>query len=96
MKLVGRERLHEFCEQHADARQWVETWLAEVANASWATPADIKQRYASVSILADNKVIFNVKGNDYRMEATIAYRTGIVVVEWVGTHARYDRRYKRR
>lgn len=96
MRLLGRERLQAFCDKHADARKWIENWLAEVEAGVWSTPKDIKERYNSASILADNTVIFNVKGNDYRLEVTVAYNTGVVVVNWVGTHAEYDKRNKQR
>lgn len=96
MKVVGRERLNAFCEKHTDARKWIENWLSEVEAAAWVTSADVKQRYAAASFLEGNTVIFNVKGNEYRLEVTIAYRTSVVVVAWVGTHAEYDRRNKRR
>lgn len=96
MKVIGREKLHSFCSKHADARQWIEAWLSEVEDSSWATPTDIKRRYAAASILEGNQVIFNVKGNTYRLEATVAYKTGVVVVTWIGTHAEYDRRNRRR
>jgi mRNA interferase HigB len=56
----------------------------------------MKNRYAAASFLAGNIVIFNIKGNDYRLEVTVAYRTGIVVVDWIGTHAEYDARNRRR
>lgn len=96
MKVVGRNRLEEFCTRHTDARKWIETWLGDVEAAAWATSQQIKERYASASFLAGNAVIFNVKGNDYRLEVTVAYRTAVVVVQWVGTHAEYDVRNKRR
>lgn len=96
MRVVGRERLQAFCVQHADTRQWIEAWLSEVEAATWLTSADIRQRYASASFLGDKTVIFNVRGNHYRMETTVAYRTGVVVVAWIGTHAEYDRRNRKR
>jgi mRNA interferase HigB len=96
MTIVGRDKLEGFCNQHADARRPVESWLAEAESANWATPQGIKDRYASASFLGGNTVIFNIKGNDYRLEVTVAYRTGIVVVGWLGTHAEYDSRNRRR
>ena len=92
MTIVGRDKLAGFCNQHADARKPIETWLAEAETAQWMTPKQIRDRYASASSLAGNIVIFNIKGNDYRLEVTVAYRTGIVVVDWIGTHAEYDAR----
>ena len=96
MRIVGREKLDAFCRKHADARKWIESWLAEVERMTWANTQQLKERYPSASFLPDNLVIFNVKGNDYRLEVTVAYRTTVVVVQWVGTHAEYDARNKSR
>jgi mRNA interferase HigB len=96
MKVVGRQRLKAFCRRHADARSWLEAWLAEAEAARWRTPAEIKVRYARASFLGDGTVVFDVKGNDYRMETRFAWQTGVLVVEWIGTHAQYDRRNRER
>lgn len=96
MKIVGRGRLDDFCRTHADARRWIENWLADVESAGWTTPHEVKLRYASASFLGGNIVVFNVKGNAYRLEAMVAYRTGTVVVQWIGTHTQYDERNRRR
>ena len=96
MTIVGRDNLEDFCNRHADARKPIENWLAEAETSQWVTPKQIKDRYASASFLAGNIVIFSIKGNDYRLEATVAYRTAIVVVDWIGTHAEYDARNRRR
>ena len=92
MKLLGRERLIEFSEKHSDASNWIYCWIGEIENASWRAPNDIRAGYASASFLANNTVIFNVKGNKYRLATIIAYATQIVVVRWIGTHAEYSRR----
>lgn len=92
MRLVGREKLDEFSGAHTDARSWIANWIADTEAAAWKTPQDIKSGYASASFLAGNVVIFNVKGNNYRLEVQVAYKTGIVVVRWVGTHAEYTKR----
>ncbi|MBI2604452.1 MAG: type II toxin-antitoxin system HigB family toxin [Deltaproteobacteria bacterium] len=94
MQLVGRERLDAFVRKHADTRSWVEAWIAEVTdeNTKWKGPQDIKARYASASFLANRVVIFNVKGNSYRLEVQVSFNIGTVVVKWVGTHGEYDKR----
>ena len=92
MRITGRDKLDEFSGAHADARSWIENWIADTEAARWQTPQDIKRNYASASFLAGNIVIFNVKGNRYRLEARVAYNTGIVVVRWAGTHAEYTKR----
>lgn len=80
MLIVGRDRLDEFTKAHADARAWIENWIADVEAVGWRAPQDIKDRYASASFLADRVVIFNVKGNRYRLEVQVAYNTAVIVV----------------
>jgi mRNA interferase HigB len=92
MRVVGREKLDGFCGKHTNVRKWIATWLDEAEGAVWSSPQTIKDRYASASFLAGNTVIFNVKGNEYRLEVVVAYRTGIVTIVWAGTHAEYDQR----
>ncbi len=89
MQVVGRPILERFGRVHADASSAVDAWLAETGAATWRTPADIKARYASASILANTRVVFNLKGNKYRLDTKIAYQTGVVVVKRIGTHAQY-------
>lgn len=96
MKLVGRSRLDEFCVKHPDGRNWIDNWLADVEAAAWASPHQLKARYPSASFLGGGAAIFNVRGNKYRLEAAIAYKTRVLVVIWIGTHAEYDERNKRR
>jgi mRNA interferase HigB len=95
VKVIGRSILAEFCSRHPDTRAWVKSWLAEVETSAWTHPQQIKARYASASFRAENRVIFNVKGNRYRLEVLVAYRTGVVIVDWAGTHADYDARHGR-
>jgi len=90
MKIVGTSRLDEFCLKHPLTRSWVKTWLAESRAAVWGTSFDIKKRHSSASFLQNNVVIFNVKGNEYRLVTQVAYKTGVVVVKWIGTHQGYS------
>lgn len=91
MRVVGRNRLLDFVIKHADAKGWLEAWLAEVEDAEWDSPPDVKLRYPQVSILADNIYIFNVKGNHYRLAVQMSFGNKTVVVKRLGTHAEYDR-----
>ena len=92
MRIVGRNKRAKFCRSHADSRGWCSNWIADTNSVRWQTPQDIKSRYASASFLAENRVIFNVKGNKYRMEVQVAYNTGIIIIQWIGTHAEYMKR----
>ena len=96
MKMLGREVLVAFCQKHSDARSWIENWAADAEASVWTHPLHIKNRYASASFLSRNVVIFNVKGNAYRLETVIAYQTGIVVVQRAGRHGDYDLRNRKR
>ena len=92
MRIAGREKLDDFVRAHAATRAWIENWIADTERARWRTSRDIKSSYASASLLAGNVVIFNVKGNHYRLEVLVAYNTGVVVIRWAGTHAQYTKR----
>ena len=94
MKLLGKDKLASFIRKHADARKWIQNWIADVEESIWKSPSDIKLTYASASFLSENVVIFNVKGNSYRLETSVAYQTEIVLVIWIGNHAEYDKRHK--
>ncbi len=91
MKLVGRKLLADFVQRHADVRDPLGAWIAEVEDAAWTEPADVKARFPNASFLSDNKVMFNIKGNRYRLKVLLAYRTQSVVIQKIGTHAEYDR-----
>jgi mRNA interferase HigB len=91
MRIIARRTLREFHDQHADAKSAIESWFHEVAAAKWAGPQDIKQRYPSADILPGNRVVFNIKGNTYRLIVKIHYNTGIVFIRFVGTHAAYNK-----
>ncbi len=90
MKLVGLPVLFEFCQRHADCQQAVSAWIAEVKSATWQTPNDIKARYSTASFLSDNRVVFNIKGNRYRLGVKIYYAAQTVIVKQAATHAEYD------
>ena len=91
MRVISRRMLREFWEQHPDARRALETWYADVERANWQSPADIKAVYRNASFLAENRVVFNIKGNLYRIIVVVIYKKGIVYIRFVGTHAAYDR-----
>ncbi|MBS4099371.1 MAG: type II toxin-antitoxin system HigB family toxin [Sulfuricella sp.] len=92
MRILNLPFLEEFTRLHADVRGQLDAWRDEVGREVWQTPQDIKRRYKSADFLADNRVIFNIKGNSYRLVVQVRYRGGIVVIEWVGTHAQYSKK----
>jgi mRNA interferase HigB len=91
VQIVGRKVLHDLALRHADVTGAVEAWICEAEEAEWTSPRDVKERYPHASILSGNRVIFNVKGNRYRIEVKISYQTKVVLVKRAGTHAEYSR-----
>jgi mRNA interferase HigB len=91
MRIISRKVLKEFIETHPDAEQPLLAWYADVKHANWRSPADIKKYYRHANFLANNRVVFNIKGNTYRLVAAIRYEFGIVYIRFVGTHREYDR-----
>lgn len=91
MRIIARRTLREFYAQHADAQPALESWFHEVAAAKWVAPQDIKKRFPSADVLPGNRVVFNIKGNTYRLIVNIHYNTGIIFIRFVGTHAEYDK-----
>ena len=91
MNVIGIGTLSEFSKNHADARGQLKAWLYEAKDADWQRSHDIKQRYASASFLADNIVVFNIKGKNYRLVTKIDYENLIVLIKKIGTHAEYSK-----
>jgi len=91
MTLVGRDMLAAFSKRHANSLKPLRSWASMVEAASWQSFQDIKQQFSSADVLSGNRVIFDIKGNKYRLITVVAYRHGIVQVLWIGTHAEYDK-----
>lgn len=91
MRIIARKTLREFWERHPDAEQQLRAWHEDVKHAEWKTPADIKAVYRNASIVGNNRVVFNIKGNDYRLVAAINYAVGVVYIRFLGTHKEYDK-----
>lgn len=92
MRVISRRTLQRFWERPgcSDARGPLHSWYAEALKATWKTTHDIKARYPSASFCGNNRVVFNVGGNKYRLVVEVQYQAGIVWVKFVGTHAEYD------
>lgn len=94
MIVVSLDRLQTFIKRHkrgVDAKPDLLSWYWEVKDTTWTTPHDIKAQYPKASILKGGVVIFNIRGNEFRLITGINYQVGVVVVEWVGTHREYDK-----
>ena len=93
MRVIARRTLREFWERpgRSDAEQPLRAWFVEARQAEWRTPSAIKARYASASIIANDRVVFNIGGNKYRLVVAIRYEAQIAFIRFIGTHAEYDR-----
>lgn len=96
MRVIARKTLRQFVDALKSSKDRkvvksaLDTWFHEVLRAAWKSPADVLKAYANASIVGRDRVVFNVKGNDYRLVAAINYRHQIVFIKWIGTHADYD------
>lgn len=91
MRVIAKKTLREFWLKHNDCEEQLKTWFKETEEAQWKDTNAIKKEYPSVSFLADNRVVFNIKGNHYRLIVKINFDYGIVWIRFVGTHAEYDK-----
>jgi len=92
MRVIAVSTLKAFWEQpvYRDAEQPLKAWIEEASKAQWQLPADIKAQYGNASILKNRRVVFNIKGNDYRLVVALSYKLQIAYVKFIGTHAKYD------
>ena len=90
MRIIAKRALRDFWERHPEAEQPLLAWFREVRQVDWDMPAKVKARYPSASIVAGNRVVFNIKGTDYRLVVKINYGYRTIYVRFVGTHAEYD------
>ena len=92
MNVISLKKIKEFVKKYAGSKAPLLSWYHEVSSAVWKNPQDIKNRYPSASFLEGNIVIFNIKGNRYRLVTKISYMYKTVLIKWIGTHARYDKK----
>ena len=90
MRIIAKRTLREFWERHPDARLPLEHWHREVQRADWDTPAQVLRQWPRVSIVGRNRVVFRIKGNQYRLVVEIFYPGRQVYIKFIGTHAEYD------
>jgi mRNA interferase HigB len=93
MHVISRKKLIDFYSQpeRQDAKGQLEAWYYEAKHAQWSSPADVKAQYRSASIIGNNRVIFNIAGNKYRLIVRINYDSKTVFVRFIGTHREYDK-----
>jgi len=91
MQVVSRKTLLQFWERHADSKEPLSVWFVAASKAEWKTPQDIKDQFGAVDFVGDNRAIFNIGGNKYRLIVHISYTYKGALIKFVGTHAAYDR-----
>ena len=91
MRIISKKILRDFWSAHADSEQQLKSWFQEISNAEWKNPNEVKKEYPSASILNDNRIVFNIKGNSYRLIVRINYNYQMIWIRFIGTHAEYDK-----
>ncbi|MEI6346419.1 MAG: type II toxin-antitoxin system HigB family toxin [Bacteroidota bacterium] len=91
MRVIAKSILREFWTEHNDCQEQLKAWYNEAEKSAWTNPSDIKKDYPSASILPGNRIVFNIKGNTYRLIVKINYKFGIVWIRFIGTHSEYDK-----
>ena len=96
MRIIARRTLRQFTELRAGYRDQaalksaLDAWFDEARKANWSSSADVKRLYASASIVTAERIVFNIKGNDYRLVVSVDFDKGIIWIKWLGTHREYD------
>ena len=90
MRIIALSTLRDFRCQHPAAEVPLRNWYADASRATWKSPADVKEAHRNASFVAGERVVFNIKGNDYCLIVAMRYRSRIIYVRFVGTHSEYD------
>ena len=91
MRIIAKKLLREFWKTHADSEHQLKSWFQETSDVEWKNPNDVKKDYPSASILTDNRIVFNIKGNNYRLIVRINYPFQMIWIRFIGTHSDYDK-----
>ena len=91
MRIIAIKTLKDFWQKHNDAEQPLKAWYSEAKSSSWKSPGEIKKLYRTASILKNGRIVFNIKGNDYRLVVKINYHFKVIYIRFVGTHKEYDK-----
>lgn len=91
MRIISKKILREFWLKHADSEQQLKAWFRETEKAEWKSINDLKYEYPTASILKDNRIVFNIKGNNYRLIVKFNFEFQISWIRFIGTHAEYDK-----
>jgi mRNA interferase HigB len=90
LRVIAKRILRDFWEKHEDCEQQLKSWFREIQKSNWENPNQVKEEYPSASILNNNRVVFNIKGNNYRLIVKISFEYQMVWIRFIGTHGEYD------
>ncbi|ELR70370.1 hypothetical protein C900_04055 [Fulvivirga imtechensis AK7] len=91
MRIVSKKKIVDYYSKHADSKTALEEWYKKVSKVEWQNLNELKQHFVSADYVGNSRVVFNIKGNDYRLLAIVIYISGKVYIRWIGTHAEYDK-----
>jgi len=91
MRVIAVRTLRDFGARRPHAQIPLRAWFATASRANWRSPADVKAAYRNASFIANNRIVFNIKGNDDRLVAAVHYNRGMMYIRFVGTHRDYDK-----
>ena len=91
MRIIAKRTLKEYWLSHANCRKELEEWYAVAIKADWASPKEVKQVFPKASIVGNNRVVFNIVGNNYRLIVKFAYKSRIGFIRFIGRHSEYDK-----
>lgn len=90
-RIIAKSTLRDYWEQHPDTEQHLKTWHDTAMSSDWKTPNDVKKTYANASILKDNRIVFNIKGNSYRLITKFNFKKQWIFIRFIGTHLEYNK-----
>ena len=90
-RILAKSTLREFWDKNPDSEQYLKTWYETAMNSNWMTPNDVKQSYANASILKDSRIVFNIKGNSYRLIVKFNFEHELAFIRFIGSHSEYDK-----
>lgn len=90
-RILAKSTLKIFWGKHADSEQYLKTWYDTAMNTAWKNPIDVKETYANASILKDSRIVFNIKGNSYRLVIKFNFEKQWLFIRFIGTHSDYDK-----
>jgi mRNA interferase HigB len=91
MRIFNKSAVELYAKAYAPARDALRSWYAEATEAGWATPEHVKAQFPKASIIANNRVVFDIAGNRYRLIVSMNYKFQAAYIKFFGTHAEYDR-----